>query len=198
MSYCSLINSKPVNLYTGQVPFLMKKVALLRQRGISLVESLAALVILSLGAVIALTWFVNSADRVARLRQEEAILLAQLQAVDYLGAVNFLKQPQGQTSLAEFELRWRSLPVAPTQRSVNKLGSDGRFEVGLLEVQAQLWRRGETEPTWVVEGAVDRRNGSERRGRIPASGDPAAFSLQVATYRDLGDGGAGRLLGLTR
>jgi type II secretory pathway pseudopilin PulG len=161
------------------------------QLGLSLVEALAALVILSLGASIALTWFVQSADRLAKLRSEEAALLAQMQAVDFLQTVDPERQPQGRLSLSEYELRWSSQRVAEKQRSMTALGGDGRFEVSIFQLDAVLWRRGEAEPPSPLAPLSTRA----QRGVLPASPDPRIFSLQVATYVDTGDAGLGKVFG---
>lgn len=151
-----------------------------RQSGISLVEALAALVILSLGAAVALTWFIGSADRVARLRQEENLLLNQLSAMDFVRSINPAERPQGQVLLAGQQMSWSSQIISGPVRSMNKLGGDGPFELTLHQVKFTLMQANDS-------------NG------VTNTGEPISFELKLAGYRSVvGAGGVSAIFGSTR
>jgi Prokaryotic N-terminal methylation motif len=151
-----------------------------RHSGISLVEALAALVILSLGAAVALTWFIGSADRVARLREEETLLLNQLSAMDFMRSINPVERPQGQILLAGQQITWRSQVVSGPVRSMNKQGGEGPFELTLHQVQVTLER-------------------SAGNPNIAPAAQPLSFELKLAGYRSMaGAGGVGAIFGSTR
>lgn len=124
-----------------------------RQRGISLLEVLAALVILSLGASVAFTWLGQSVRAMGRLKDEEATLLARTEALDYLRAVNPLAQPSGDVQLPEYQLRWSSRQIRDTRPTLSSLGTRSRYDVALFELNVELTRPGQQEPwtTFVVQ-----------------------------------------------
>ncbi len=82
-------------------------------RGISLIEVLAALVILSLGASVAFSWFGQSVTAMGKLKAEEVRLLAENEAVDALRAIQLSKREvldvlaQGREGFSTTE--WRDL-----------------------------------------------------------------------------------------
>lgn len=78
---------------------------LTKQTGISLLEVLAALVILSIGASVAFTWFGQSVTAMGRLKNEEASLLARNEAMEYLRAINPIEQPTGEVEMPGYRLK---------------------------------------------------------------------------------------------
>lgn len=109
-----------------------------RQAGISLLEILAALVILSIGASVAFTWFGQSATAMARLKDEEARLLAHNEAMEYLRAINPAAQPTGEVDMPGYRLNWTSRPIRDVVRTLTTLGTPSRYEVSLHELEVQL------------------------------------------------------------
>lgn len=112
--------------------------SIFRQGGVSLLEVLAAMVILSAGATVAFTWFNQSAIVLGQVKSDEAQLLARNEALDYLQHVNPDVSPQGVTPMQGFELRWSSKPVLPQLSTVTELGTTGGFNVTLHEVNVVL------------------------------------------------------------
>ncbi len=102
---------------------------LFRQAGISLLEVLAALVILSIGASVAFTWFGQSASAMGRLKEEESSLLARNEALEYLRAVNPVAQPTGEIDMPGYQLVWTSRPIREAVRTLTPLGTPSRYEV---------------------------------------------------------------------
>lgn len=109
-----------------------------RQAGISLLEVLAALVILSLGASVAFTWFGQSVAAMGRLKDEEASLLARNEAMEYLRAINPVAQPTGEVDMPGYRLTWTSHPIRDVVRTLTTLGTPSRYEVSLHELDVQL------------------------------------------------------------
>lgn len=108
------------------------------QKGISLLEVIAALVILSIGATVAFTWLGQSASSMHRLKEEENILLVKFEAIEYIRSINAIKTPQGQVKILDYYIQWESMASSPIQRSLNKLGSEGFFEVGLFKIKVSI------------------------------------------------------------
>ena len=109
-----------------------------RQRGISLLEVLAAMVILSAGATVAFTWFSQSAVAMGQVKSQEAELLARNEALEYLQHLNIDTRPEGQVSMEGFLLKWSSRPTQPQLSVVTDLGMPGSFSVSLHEVDVVL------------------------------------------------------------
>ena len=119
---------------------------LTKQTGISLLEVLAALVILSIGASVAFTWFGQSVTAMGRLKNEEASLLARNEAMEYLRAINPIEQPTGGVEMPGYRLTWASQPIRDTVRTRTMLGTLSRYEVSLHELDVQLMRPTDNAP----------------------------------------------------
>ncbi|ART50785.1 hypothetical protein CBP34_02620 [Acidovorax carolinensis] len=109
-----------------------------KQAGISLLEVLAALVILSIGASVAFTWFGQSITAMGRLKDEEASLLARNEVLEYLRAINPVEQPAGEIEMPGYRLSWTSRPIRDVVRTLTTLGTPSRYEVSLHELDVQL------------------------------------------------------------
>lgn len=109
-----------------------------REAGISLLEVLAALVILSLGASVTFTWLGQSVNAMGRLKNEEASLLAQNEAMEYLRSINPAATPAGEMEMSGYRLAWTSTPVGPMTRTTTPLGTPSRYEVSLHELDVKL------------------------------------------------------------
>jgi general secretion pathway protein I len=131
-----------------------------RQAGISLLETLAALVVLSSGATVMFTWFAQNAAVLGRLKVAEEVERVRLDAMEYVRTVNPVERPRGDVTLNQYRLVWTSRQSADTVRTVNELGTPARYEISLYELTVIL------TPT---EGAA----------REPAT----QFTLPLAGYR---------------
>lgn len=143
---------------------------LTKQAGISLLEVLAALVILSIGASVAFTWFGQSVTAMGRLKDEEASLLARNEAMEYLRAINPVEQPTGEVEMPGYRLTWTSRPIRDVVRTLTTLGTPSRYEVSLHELDVQLTRSTDNTP-WTH------------------------FQLQLAGYRLVAPSSAGSIFG---
>lgn len=132
------------------------------QRGISLLEVLAALVILSLGASVAFSWLGQSVGAMGRLKDEENMLLARTEALDHLRAINPVDQPTGEMRLPGYLLRWTSRQIRDTRPALTLLGTAARYDVSLYELDVQLVQPGEDEPwtTFLVQRSGYKQTGS--------------------------------------
>jgi general secretion pathway protein I len=106
--------------------------------GFSLLEVIAALVILSIGAAAAFTWLTQSVATLARLRTEERAQLARLEVLDYLRAINPAARPEGAVQMADFSFSWTSRPLREAVSALNALRAPGIHEVSLFEVSAHV------------------------------------------------------------
>lgn len=111
-----------------------------RFRGISLLETLAALVILSAGTAVMLTWFSQNATALSRLKEAESIEQGRLTAIEYVRAINPVDQPTGEITIDSYRINWSSRRIAGNVRALNGSGSPGRYEVSLHELKVNLTR----------------------------------------------------------
>lgn len=135
--------------------------------GISLLETLAALVILSAGAAVMLTWFSQNATALGRLKEFEDIERGRLQAIEYVRSINPVEQPRGEVELGDYRVSWSSRQTADTVRALTVLGTPGRYEVSLFELTIQL----------------------KRAGDLPTA-QATKILLPIAGYKSVGDSGA--------
>ena len=119
------------------------------QFGMTLLEVLAAMVILSIGAAVAFTWFNQSAAALAQVKNQEEELLARSEALEYLQHINPDQQPTGQVELPGYLIEWRSQPVRPVVRSVTDLGTPARYTVSLHELDVVLRKTDARREAWV-------------------------------------------------
>lgn len=119
------------------------------QRGMSLLEVLAAMVILSLGATVAFTWFNQSAAALAQVKNQEAELLAQNEALEYLQHINPDQQPTGQVDMSGYHIEWRSQPVHLPVKSVTDLGTAASYTVSLSQLDVVLRKKDNQQQEWV-------------------------------------------------
>lgn len=115
------------------------------QTGISLLEVLAALVILSMGATVAFTWFNQNVSVLNRIKQEEKILLIKTEAIEYIKSINPRLNPEGSKEILGYSVKWESTIKSNPQRALNNQGGEGRFEVSLYEINAKILSLDEKE-----------------------------------------------------
>ncbi len=106
------------------------------QRGLSMIEVLAAMVIFSLCAVTLFSWIGQTADRLLKLKVEQQQLLGNLATLDYLRGMNPMASPQGRMDLGDWELTWDAKPVGQSETVRNEGGGAGNYAVQLFEVEA--------------------------------------------------------------
>lgn len=116
-----------------------KKLRHQRMLGVGLLETLAALVILSAGAAVMLTWFSQNAAALSRLKQNEKVEQGRLLALDYLRTLNPVERPSGEAVLGDFRVGWSSTTTNEPVRIVSAMGTPGKFEVSLYELDVRLF-----------------------------------------------------------
>jgi type II secretory pathway component PulJ len=115
----------------------------------SLLEVLAAMVILSLGATVAFTWFNQSATALAQVKNHEAELLARNEALEYLQHINPDQQPTGSVDMPGYQIEWRSQAVHPPVKSVTDLGTPASYTVSLSQLDVVLRKKENRQQEWV-------------------------------------------------
>lgn len=133
------------------------------EKGISLLEVLAALVILSIGASVAFTWLGQSMNALSKIKMEESILLAQNEAMEYLRSINPQDKPSGEVEMKDYTISWTATQIKPTARTMTPLGNPAKYEVSLYELDVQLLRDSKNQK-W------------------------SEFKMQLAGYRMVGGG----------
>lgn len=107
-------------------------------KGISLLEVIAALVVLSMGATVAFGWFSQSANTINRLKQEEIYLLVHADVIEYVRTINPLLNLKGSSEIQNYKVTWSSTPIAPVQTVLNNRGGKGKYEVCLFDVDVDI------------------------------------------------------------
>lgn len=109
-----------------------------RQRGLMLIEVLAALVIFSTGAVVLFGWIGQTAERLGKMQREQTALSNELSALAYMRSLNPMREPQGDVRVNETRLRWSALPVGSELPSRGPTGLEGIYVVQLYKVDLQV------------------------------------------------------------
>ena len=114
--------------------------------GFTLIEALVALVILG-GAGMALFGWIN-ASIVSVRRVEEANLRsdAVANAIEYMQAVNPMRDPAGRADLGHYVLEWSSVALAPAIDGAGYPQGQSLFQFGLFETRVRAARTG--DPAW--------------------------------------------------
>lgn len=107
------------------------------QRGLTMIEVLAAMVIFSAGAVVLFGWIGQTADRLGRLSREQAQLFGELRAIEYLRTLNPMRDPAGEERIGDARFRWRATPIGGEQPSRTPAGEEGNYVLQLYRVS--LW-----------------------------------------------------------
>lgn len=115
------------------------------QKGISLLEVLAALVILSIGASVAFTWLDQSLIALNKIKTEESFLIAQNEAMDYLRSINPQERPIDTVDMRGYKISWTSSLIKGPSRTMTALGNPAKYEVSLYELDVLLTRESESQ-----------------------------------------------------
>ncbi len=110
-----------------------------KDQGISLIEVLAALVILSLGATVTLSWFSQSMSTMKNIKDQEDVLLIQMDVIELMRGVNPLIQPEGEIKLKKYNVVWSSSIKQPIRTMRSNQGGTGPFEVGVFNVVVDIY-----------------------------------------------------------
>lgn len=108
------------------------------QRGLTMIEVLAAMVVFSTGAVVLFGWIGQTADRLGKLQNEQIALFNELSALAYMRSLNPMRDPQGEVRLNDARLRWTALPVGSEQPSRGPTGLEGIYVVQLYKVDLRV------------------------------------------------------------
>lgn len=123
-----------------------------RQRGLSLLEVMAAIVIFGTGAAILFGWIGQMATRLSVLGGEEQRLFQSLSAIEYARSINPMLQPEGDVALGDLRLSWTSRPVGEQAPARTSSGARGLYVVGLYELTLQaLTPQGDQSETVVLQ-----------------------------------------------
>jgi len=104
-----------------------------------MLEVIAALVILSLGASIAFTWLSQTLVTIGRLRAQEAELIARIDTVEYLRSLNPQTMPTGSTRVAQYRIDWTSIQTGPALPTKSRFNGNGLYNVSLYVVTAKVY-----------------------------------------------------------
>jgi len=130
-------------------------------RGFTLLEAIVALAILAAGTM-ALFAALNGALRsIERAEAAARLDTAKQNAIALLETINPMLRPEGEEQIGEVRVRWRSRVIAGPSEGLTEFYSPGLYEVGLYELDAELWRNAE------LEGRLTLRRAGWRQVRQP-------------------------------
>jgi len=131
-----------------------RRAAAAGQRGLGLLEVLAAIVIFGTGAAILFGWIGQTATRLAVLESEQQRLFRALAAIEYARSVNPMLQPQGEVVLGDVNVRWTSRPVGEQAPTRTLSGTRGLYVVSLYELtlRSETPQGGKSEITVMQAG----------------------------------------------
>jgi len=115
-----------------------------RQSGFSLLESIVALVILSMVVGALFAWQHVSyvtLDRARAHAERNEMVRSALAIMDH---VNMLKQPEGERTAGSLAVKWSSKPVAPRRQGRTFSGHLSLFDLQLFTVRVMVLQRGRT------------------------------------------------------
>ncbi len=106
--------------------------------GFTLLESIVALAILSVGLMAAFAWFERDIDALLRVDRVALENLAVERAIDYLSVADLEATSRGEMSWDDFVVRWRAVPLE--QRfGRTPSGLLGYHDVHLLEAELKVF-----------------------------------------------------------
>jgi prepilin-type N-terminal cleavage/methylation domain-containing protein len=113
-----------------------------RNRGVSLLEVLVALVILAASATVLFEWVLQLNTRLRALNERQQQTLAQMQAIEFLNSVNPTLRASGSQAFGGadggFVLRWDSKAATPYRRMLLPDGTNGTMAVAVFDVNVLL------------------------------------------------------------
>lgn len=104
------------------------------QQGLTMIEVLAAMVVLSIGAVVLFGWIGQAASRLALLSTEQRQLFGELAALEFARGLNPMLQPSGRMQLGDAEVRWTSVALGDEQSVMGSGTSLGAYAVQLYRL----------------------------------------------------------------
>lgn len=112
-----------------------------RARGFTLLEAIVAMVLLSGAGLAVFGWINANLSSLSRVHEANRRSNATVNALEFMRTVNPMLDPNGQTKLAEYEIRWESRPLTDT---VDRLASNYQF--ALFRTRIAVSRP--DEPQW--------------------------------------------------
>lgn len=110
-----------------------------RQRGFTLIEVVVALAILGTAGMMLFAWISQNLQTAVRLQQAQARAQLQIEGVRWLGLINPAREPRGEQTQGNLQLRWSATLVEPVRTEFTYGGSLlPRWELGLYRVRARL------------------------------------------------------------
>jgi prepilin-type N-terminal cleavage/methylation domain-containing protein len=77
------------------------------QKGLTMVEVVAAMVIFCSAAAVLFSWIGQVAQRVGAFQEEQRVLFAQMRGIEYAKTINPMARPQGSQMFADgVRLQW--------------------------------------------------------------------------------------------
>ena len=108
------------------------------QRGLTMIEVIAAMVIFSAGAVVLFGWIGQTADRLGKLGVEQDKLFSELAALEFVRTLNPMQRTSGEAVVGTARIRWQATPVGQEAPSHNPAGGQGIYIVQLYRLNLQV------------------------------------------------------------
>jgi prepilin-type N-terminal cleavage/methylation domain-containing protein len=115
--------------------------AVMRKRpvlGFSMIETVAALAVFSVGASIVFSWMSQTSQTLNRVAIAQERNAAQLRALDYLRTIDLARAPAGEQNLGPLQLRWRSESLLAARPALSLNATPDAYDLSMRRVRAEL------------------------------------------------------------
>lgn len=113
-----------------------------RQAGFTLLESIIALVIFSMGALALYSWLGVNLQALQRIGEHREAVAAMHSALELTGGINSMATPTGKREIGDLVMEWDAKPIQGPRPGRTQIGRPTLFDVGLYEVQVRILRDG--------------------------------------------------------
>lgn len=110
-----------------------------RTAGFTLIEALVAIAIIGMALMPLLDLFGGTANALLAAKNSSLRSQVQLNAVEFLDAVNPMIRPQGESRLGRGTIRWTAEPIAPPVDGMEYGNArPGLYSIGLYDVRVSV------------------------------------------------------------
>jgi len=122
-------------------------------RGFTLLEAIVALAILTAGTMALFAGLNGALRSIERVEAAAQFDTGTQNAIALIETINPMLRPEGEERIGEVLIRWRSRVIAGPSEGLTEFYSPGLYEVGLYELEAELWRNAELEGRFTLRRA---------------------------------------------
>ena len=116
------------------IPILIRR----GQAGFSLLEAVVAMVLIATAGLALFAWINSSFVNLSRIQAANARALAEGNALQFIQTVNPMKTPDGNTTLGNLRIEWRSRALTEPRTNLGESEGPGPFTLALYEIEVSV------------------------------------------------------------